>query len=88
MVNSNITVEFVDGRFDEYVKVLGANNLQEARLAALDFCENEGMDTGITLNDGHYSTWIYDEPQPDDWVDSFNFNYIDKEPLPAEYYEY
>lgn len=63
------------GRHDDSVKVVGASNIQEAREHALLFAD---CSEGITLDNGRHNTWMYDEPQPVDWVDSYVFNTVDE----------
>lgn len=75
------------GRHDSDVEVIGATTKEEAREAAMKFFRdgengNDGCDDyGITLDDGYHSVWTYEEPQPDDWYDSYVFRSCDAHPV-------
>lgn len=72
------------------VKVVGASSKEEARGAALIFFAEESGEytAGLTLDNGFLDDWGYDDPQPDDWEDSYVFRVMDEAPMPAEYYQY
>ena len=80
------------GRHDDNVEVVGATSREAAKAAAEEFFKSESEESleemGFMLDNGHHSTWSYDEPQPEDWQDSYIFTVYDREPLPREAYEY
>lgn len=72
------------GRYEDYVHVIGASSLEEAREHAMEFFRNDDNgcdDEGITLDDGFLMTWKYDDPKPADWEDYFVFRSVDKYPV-------
>lgn len=72
------------GRHEDSVKVIGASSKEEAREQAMEFFRNDANgcdDEGITLDDGHFMTWAYDEPQPADWNDYYVFWSVDAHPV-------
>lgn len=80
-----ITCEWA-GRSLMDIRVFGATNHDEARDAAVAFFNSEldgdDMCVGIVVADkGHHSTWDYEEPQSDDWKDSYFFRTVDEYPV-------
>lgn len=75
------------GRGECDVEVIGANSKEEARQHAMIFFRNgengnDGCDDeGMTLDEGFFSKWSYEEPQPEDWYDSYVFRACDAHPV-------
>lgn len=81
------------GKRNDNVEVFGASNREEAKETATAFfaSESDGRtleEMGFMFDNGHLNTWCYEEPQPEDWIDSYVFTVYDREPLPKEAYEY
>lgn len=79
------------GRHGGDVSVTGASSLQEAREHAMKFFRNDEDgcdDEGITLDEGCFIKWPYEEPQDEDWQDHYVFRSCDKwQPDTCEWWE-
>jgi hypothetical protein len=84
VIQSSIRCEWT-GRHGGDVTVFGAGSIKEAREHALKFFreDEEGGcdDEGITLDDGCFITWKYEEEQPSDWQDYYVFSSCDAHPV-------
>ena len=83
-VNENVKCKWEKGRRSDYIYVTGAANKEEARAAALHFFRNDEYgcdDLGITLDEGSFITWSYEEPSPADWEDHYVFYDCDAHPV-------
>lgn len=71
------------------IQVYGTDCPEEARKYAMELHIKECPDyPGITLDNGHYCIWGYDEPEPSDWENHFYYRPVDSVSLPAEYLFY